>query len=118
MVAASLLPITIHKNKLYFLFGKENPKELSAPGWSDFGGRIEGKETPYAAALREGAEELSGFLGSPKQLKSLIKNNGGTMKLFLNNYHIFQYFFVFLIFVIDNMLMGSYQKYYRIIRVL
>lgn len=92
MVAASLLPITIYKNKLYFLFGKENPNESSAPGWSDFGGRIEPNETPYAAALREGAEELSGFLGSPQQLKSLIKRNGGTMKLFLNNYHIFLFY--------------------------
>ena len=47
MVAASLLPITIYKNKLYFLFGKENDMEDSAKGWSDFGGRVEKDENIY-----------------------------------------------------------------------
>ena len=44
MVAGSILPVTIHNDKLYFLFGKENPSEKSAKGWSDFGGRLENKE--------------------------------------------------------------------------
>jgi 8-oxo-dGTP pyrophosphatase MutT (NUDIX family) len=56
MVAGSILPVTIHKNKLYFLFGKENPLEDSAKGWSDFGGGVEAGETPYQTALREGGE--------------------------------------------------------------
>jgi predicted NUDIX family NTP pyrophosphohydrolase len=64
MVAGSILPITIHNNKLYFLFGKENPMEDSAKGWSDFGGRVDAGETPFTAALREGGEELTGFLGN------------------------------------------------------
>lgn len=35
MVAGSILPITLHEGKLYFLFGKENPMEDSAKGFSD-----------------------------------------------------------------------------------
>ena len=81
MVGSSILPVTIYKNKLYFLFGKENPNEKSAPGWSDFGGRIETTETPLQGAIREGCEEMSGFLGDEKQLKALIQKNGGTMRI-------------------------------------
>ena len=40
-MGAGILPTTIHNNKLYFLFGKENPLEDSSKGWSDFGGGIE-----------------------------------------------------------------------------
>ena len=69
MVAASILPVTIHKNKLYFLFGKENELEDSAKGWSDFGGRVEKNESIFKGALREGSEELTGFLGDPSELK-------------------------------------------------
>lgn len=45
MVAGSILPVTIHNGKLYFLFGKESPMEDSAKGWSDFGGRVDPGET-------------------------------------------------------------------------
>ena len=38
MVGASILPVAIHNKELYFLFGKENQNEKSAPGFSDFGG--------------------------------------------------------------------------------
>lgn len=88
MVAASLLPITIYKNKLYFLFGKENDMEDSAKGWSDFGGRVEKDENIYEGALREGSEEMTGFLGDPRELRALIRRNGGTFKLELNKYHV------------------------------
>ena len=37
-MGAGILPTTIHKGKLYFLFGKEGKHEDSAPGFSDFGG--------------------------------------------------------------------------------
>jgi 8-oxo-dGTP pyrophosphatase MutT (NUDIX family) len=87
MVAGSLLPITIHKNKLYFLFGKENSLETSAPGYSDFGGGCEGRETPYETALREGGEELTGFLGDSAQLRKHIDANGGVYKVLHNHYH-------------------------------
>jgi len=69
MVAGSILPVTIHNNKLYFLFGKENPMEDSAKGWSDFGGGVENGETPFSTAMREGGEELTGFLGDGKNVK-------------------------------------------------
>jgi 8-oxo-dGTP pyrophosphatase MutT (NUDIX family) len=93
MVAGSILPISIHNNKLYFLFGKENPLEDSAKGWSDFGGGVENGESPYKTALREGGEELTGFLGDEKTLQKLIKKNGGVYKLVNNTYHVHMFFF-------------------------
>ena len=70
MVAGSILPVALNENgELCFLFGKENPMEDSAKGYSDFGGRLEKGETPYEGALREGSEELTGFLGNKKQLR-------------------------------------------------
>jgi hypothetical protein len=78
MVAASILPVTVCNGELYFLFGKENEMEDSAKGFSDFGGRVEGSESIYDTALREGSEELCGFLGTPKQISQIIKKNGGT----------------------------------------
>ena len=88
MVAGSILPVTIHNNKLYFLFGKENELESSAKGWSDFGGGCEKNEKPFQTALREGSEELTGFLGNKNELKELIKKNGGTYNIEHNKYHI------------------------------
>ena len=87
MVAGSILPVTIHKNKLYFLFGKENSMEDSSKGWSDFGGGCEKGENPFKTALREGGEELTGFLGDDKNIKILIKQNGGTYNITHNTYH-------------------------------
>lgn len=92
MVAGSILPITIHNNKLYFLFGKENPLEDSAKGWSDFGGGVEKNESPYKTALREGGEELTGFLGDGKQIQKMIKKNGGIYKLVHDTYNVHMFF--------------------------
>ena len=89
MVAGSILPVALNKNdELCFLFGKENPMEDSAKGYSDFGGRLEKNETPYEGALREGSEELTGFLGDKKQLRKLIKKNGGFYPITIDSYHI------------------------------
>jgi 8-oxo-dGTP pyrophosphatase MutT (NUDIX family) len=93
MVAASILPVSIYKNKLYFLFGKENSMEDSAKGWSDFGGRCDAGETLYQTALREGSEELTGFLGNNKELNHTIKQNGGTFKLKHNDYNVHIFFY-------------------------
>ena len=60
-MGAGILPTTIINNKLYFLFGKEN-KYADTPGWSDFGGGTDNKETFMETSMREGAEELTGFL--------------------------------------------------------
>ena len=92
MVAGSILPVTIHNNKLYFLFGKENQMEDSAKGWSDFGGGVEKGETPFSTAMREGGEELTGFLGDGKKVKTLIQKNGGIYKIKHNNYHVHIFF--------------------------
>ena len=88
MVAASILPVTIHNNELYFLFGKETDLEKSAKGWSDFGGGLENGDSVYETALREGGEELTGFLGDSKQLKKHIKKNGGHYYIKHNTYHV------------------------------
>ena len=89
MVAGSIIPVSIHKGKLYFLFGKENPMEDSAKGWSDFGGGVEVTDTPYETAIRECSEELTGFLGNPSQIRSWIQSQRpGVYKLVHDNYHI------------------------------
>jgi len=77
MPGSSILPVAVHNNKLYFLFGKENSLEESAPGFSDFGGGIEKGETAFETAIREGGEELTGFFGSSSQIKRHIKQSGG-----------------------------------------
>jgi len=75
-MGAGILPTTVHKNKLYFLFGKENKYEDSAPGFSDFGGGTDNKETFFQTALREACEELTGFLGDKKAIQRLLKKSG------------------------------------------
>jgi hypothetical protein len=81
MPASSILPVAYYKNKLYFLMGKENPMEDSAKGFSDFGGSIDAGETALHSAIRECSEELTGFLGEPRDIRSHIKRNGGVFKL-------------------------------------
>jgi len=89
MVAGSILPIALNeKGELCFLFGKENPMEDSAKGFSDFGGGLEKGETPFQGALREASEELTGFLGNKKELRKLIKKNGGTYHVLIGTYHV------------------------------
>jgi 8-oxo-dGTP pyrophosphatase MutT (NUDIX family) len=92
MVAGSILPVAFHKNQLYFLFGKENPFEDSAKGFSDFGGGVENGETPFETAMREGGEELTGFLGNGSDVRKLIKRNGGVHKLVHNTYHVHMFY--------------------------
>lgn len=88
MVAGSLLPVALHKGKLYFLFGKENPLEDSSKGWSDFGGGCEKGETPFQTALREGSEEFTGFLGDKSALDSKISRTKGFFEIVHNDYHV------------------------------
>jgi 8-oxo-dGTP pyrophosphatase MutT (NUDIX family) len=88
MTASSILPVSYHKGQLYFLFGKENPKEDSARGFSDFGGGVEDGESIYNTALREGGEELTGFLGDSSILRKYIKSKRGPYRLQYNDYHV------------------------------
>lgn len=75
-MGAGILPATIRNGKLWFLFGKENQFEKSAPGFSDFGGGNENDETPLETAAREGGEELTGFLGSGQHIKQQLMKSG------------------------------------------
>jgi 8-oxo-dGTP pyrophosphatase MutT (NUDIX family) len=75
-MGAGILPSTIYKNKLYFLFGKENRYEDSAPGFSDFGGGTDNNETYMETAIREAGEELTGFLGDDKDITKMLTKYG------------------------------------------
>jgi 8-oxo-dGTP pyrophosphatase MutT (NUDIX family) len=81
MVGSSILPVSIHKGRLYFLFGKENEFEDSAHGYSDFGGGIEPGETAFETACREGGEELTGFLGDGAAIARLLRGRGRVLRL-------------------------------------
>ena len=81
MTGSSVLPVTIHQGKMYFLFGKECEKEDSAKGFSDFGGGVESGEDIYETALREGGEELTGFLGNNEDIRKYIDTHGGVYKI-------------------------------------
>ena len=75
-MGAGILPTTIHNNKLYFLFGKENKFEDSAPGFSDFGGGTDNSESYLETAVREASEELTGFLGGYDDIRKLLYKHG------------------------------------------
>ena len=75
-MGAGILPTTIHDGKLYFLFGKEGKYEDSAPGFSDFGGGTDNKESFFETAVRESCEEFTGFLGSESEVRKMLKRNG------------------------------------------
>ena len=77
-MGASILPITICNGKILFLFGKERNIDKN-PGWSDFGGGTDNNESFIETASREGAEEITGFLGEKDDIKKLLKN--GTFNL-------------------------------------
>lgn len=75
-MGAGILPTALYKGKLYFLFGKENKYEDSAPGFSDFGGGTDNSESYMQTAIREAGEELTGFLGSDKDIKKMLQKHG------------------------------------------
>lgn len=82
-MGSGILPATIYNNKLYFLFGKER-RGLNSIGYSDFGGSKENDESYLKTAIREGSEELCGFLGSDKDIEKILKLNG-TYNIDYNN---------------------------------
>jgi 8-oxo-dGTP pyrophosphatase MutT (NUDIX family) len=75
-MGAGILPTTIYKNELYFLFGKENKYEDNAAGFADFGGGTDKNESFLETAVREGTEELTGFLGSMSDVRRMLQKNG------------------------------------------
>lgn len=75
-MGAGILPVTVHRGKVYFLFSREYIGSKDDGGlWSDFGGSKEKNETFYDTAVREGYEESSGFLGNKSKIKNLIKSS-------------------------------------------
>ena len=74
-MGASILPITVHNGKILLLFGKERDIDEN-PGWSDFGGGTDKGESFLQTAVREGGEEMTGFLGSSDDIKRLLKRFG------------------------------------------
>ena len=74
-MGASILPVTVYNDKIMFLFGKERDMDEN-PGWSDFGGGTDNNETFIQTAIREGGEELTGFLGSSADIKTLLYKYG------------------------------------------
>ena len=108
MVGSSILPVTIHKKRLYFLFGKENSL-ADTPGWSDFGGGVEPGESVHDTAMREGGEELTGFLGDGKEIEEHIKKHGGSYDLNFNDqYHIHMFYMPY-----DENLPKHYNRNHR-----
>jgi 8-oxo-dGTP pyrophosphatase MutT (NUDIX family) len=83
-MGAGILPATIYKGKLYFLFGKENKYEDSAPGFSDFGGGTDNNENLLETAAREATEELTGFLGDETDILKML-NKYGTYNINFKN---------------------------------
>jgi 8-oxo-dGTP pyrophosphatase MutT (NUDIX family) len=74
MGGGGILPVAIKNGQVYFLFGKENELD-DTPGWADFGGGAEDGESSFDTALREGSEEINGFLGSAEQLRKEVKKH-------------------------------------------
>lgn len=74
-MGGSILPTTIHNGQIYFLFGKERDIDEN-PGWSDFGGGTDKGETFIQTAIREGGEELTGFLGNDTDIRQMLHKYG------------------------------------------
>tara|TARA_B100000424_G_C22814386_1_gene435972 strand:- start:5 stop:577 length:573 start_codon:yes stop_codon:yes gene_type:complete len=86
-MGGGILPVAIKNNTVYFLFGKENELD-DTQGWADFGGGKEDGETNFDTALREGGEEINGFLGFGEPLRKRVKKNH-IIKVNLPTYHTF-----------------------------
>ena len=74
-MGGSILPATIHNGQIYFLFGKERDIDENT-GWSDFGGGTDKGETFIQTAIREGGEELTGFLGNDSDIRKMLHKYG------------------------------------------
>jgi len=72
VMGAGILPVAINNNTMYFLLGQE----VYDGCWSDFGGKRNSKtETVFKTAIREGYEELNGFLGTKTEITKLVQDN-------------------------------------------
>ena len=74
-MGGGLLPVSLHKGELYFLFGFENNEDSTPNLLADFGGGKNNNETQFQTAIREGCEELNGFFGNITSLRKRVKRN-------------------------------------------
>lgn len=114
-MGAGILPFTIYKGQLLFLFGRENKdkyeKDVSKRCmWSDFGGSKEGSEGYKETAVREGFEESSGFFGSKKDIETLI-NKKCLQEI---EHHRYKSFLVYIPY--DDKLVSSFRKHFLYVR--
>ena len=70
-MGAGVLPVSLYKGTLFLLLGQERKNNL----WADFGGGAHKGERPFKTAIREGVEELNGFLGDETELEALVTSN-------------------------------------------
>jgi hypothetical protein len=76
MVGSGVIMTALHKNKVYYLFGKEGSMERDKKcHWGDFGGGAKSGEDLLDTTTREGAEELNGFFGSKADFEKYILKN-------------------------------------------
>ena len=70
-MGAGILPIALYKGAIFLLLGQERKNNK----WSDFGGSTIKGEKPFKTAIREGCEELNGFLGDESELEEQVTDN-------------------------------------------
>ena len=70
-MGAGVLPIALYRGTLFLLLGQERHNNL----WCDFGGSTIKGENSYKTAIREGTEELNGFLGNENDFEKIVSCN-------------------------------------------
>lgn len=105
-MGAGILPISISNNKIHFLFGQESIFD-DTQGYSDFGGGTDPGESIIQTAIREGGEELHGFLGNKKEIANQFKKK---------KYYkcVFDRYTIFIILIEhDENLINYYNNHYK-----
>ena len=70
-MGAGVLPVALYRGTLFLLIGQERHNDL----WCDFGGSPNKGEKPLKTAIREGNEELNGFLGNEYEFETTVHCN-------------------------------------------
>jgi len=70
-MGAGVLPVALYRGSLFLLLGQERKNDL----WCDFGGSPNKGEKPINTAIREGSEELNGFLGEENEFEVTVNCN-------------------------------------------
>ena len=74
MVGSGVIPVALHKGKVYYLFGREGTMDRDKNfDWGDFGGGSKPGEDLLEITTREGCEVLNGFFGDKKDFKKWMR---------------------------------------------